>query len=104
MEEILKPKSRLAWKQIDYIETNQDIPDTLLFDNLHTEGELMSREEIDLWLSDTNATFCLIRESNEKKFEELFADFEADLQYLVSLRKITDEEKAALLNKKFYKF
>ena len=100
----MKSRSRLAWKQADFVSAKEEIPEALIADDFHTEGELLSREEIVSWLVDTNATFCLVREQNEKRFNELYEEFTCDLEYLKTIGKITPEEAHDLTNSKLYKF
>ncbi len=104
MNKSKKSTSPLAWNQADYIAKREEIPEKLLHDTLHTEGELMSQEEMEAWIIDTNKTFCIVREASEDRFNTLFQEFTEDLQYLVSLGKLTAEDAAALLNKDLYTF
>ncbi len=102
MEKNKKHTSPLAWKQSDYIAKHEEIPEKLVVDTLHTEGELMNQEEMEAWIIDTNKTFCIVREASEERFDALFQEFTDDLQYLVSLGKLTAEDATALLNKDLY--
>ena len=46
--------STLAWTRADFEKEGEEIPDCLQEDDVHTEGELMSREEIDTWIADSH--------------------------------------------------
>jgi hypothetical protein len=96
--------SRLSWKQTNYSENHEEIPSVLEFDDVHTEGELMDRDQIDEWLAESNATFCIIREKNETKFDELFQEYVADIEYLHKLGKLTQAEAEQLSNPDLYRF
>lgn len=94
----------MAWTRADFEQANEEIPDKLLEDDIHTEGELMSREEIDDWIADTFKTFCIVREENTGVFDKLYDEFILDIHYLEELGKITPEEAKDILEKDKYKF
>lgn len=99
MNKAEKKISMLAWTRADYEDANEEIPEGLINDDLHTEGELMTREEIDSWITDTYKTFCVIRENDEEKFNKLYDEFVLDVHYLLELGKIDPEESLVILNK-----
>jgi len=94
-----KQLSTLAWTKADYEEAGQEVPDELLEDDLHTEGELMTREDIDVWIADTHKTFLILGENSSEKFEKLYDEFIVDIHYLLELGKIEPDEAEKLLNK-----
>lgn len=98
-----KQLSTLAWTRADYENANEEIPEELLEDDLHTEGELMTREEIDLWIADTHNTLCIMRDHDEKTFEKLYSDYVIDVHYLEELGKITPTEAQELVKKEHFK-
>ena len=104
MEKSEKILSTLAWTRADFENANEEIPDALIEDDLHTEGELMDREEIDEWIADNYKTLSVIRESDPKLFEKLYDEFTIDIHYLEELGKITNEEALQLLSKENYTF
>ena len=104
MEKAEKILSTLAWTRADFENANEEIPDSLLEDELHTEGELMDREEIDAWITDNYKTLSVIRESDPKLFEKLYDEFTIDIHYLEELGKITNKEALQLLSKENYTF
>jgi len=96
--------STLAWTKADYENAGEEIPDELTEDDLHTEGELMSREDIDDWLTLTHKTFLILGENSSDRFEKLYDEFVIDVHYLEELGKITPEEATKLLNKDNFTF
>jgi len=102
MDKADKIMSTLAWTKADYENAGEEIPDNLLCDDLHTEGELMRREDIDDWIADTYKTFCVLKESHSDRFEKLYDEFVIDVHYLEELGKITTEETEKLLKKENY--
>jgi hypothetical protein len=75
-----------------------------MFDDFHTEGELMSDEEIIKWILDTEKTFSIIKEQDEKAFEELYNEYVKDLNYLVRIKRLTEENVDEILNKENFEF
>jgi hypothetical protein len=96
--------STLAWTKADFEKAGEEIPESLEEDDIHTEGELLSREEIDEWIGDTYKTFCIFHEQNPVLFDKLYDEFVVDVHYLQELGKITDEEASTILNKNNYSF
>jgi len=94
--------STLAWTKADFENSSEDIPEALEQDDLHTEGELMSREDVDAWLADTYRTFIVVNEHNPESFDRLYDEFVVDIHYLLELGKISSEEAAAILVKSNY--
>jgi hypothetical protein len=104
LEDTEKSLSRLAWTQADFEAAGEEVPDKLLEDDIHTEGELMSREEVDSWLEDTYKTFCIVKEQDPELFKKLFDEFIVDIHYLLELGKINTDEAKKLTNIENYQF
>jgi hypothetical protein len=104
MNKAEKILSTLAWTKADYEQAGEEVPDELLEDDFHTEGELMSREDIDQWLRDTHRTFLVLGENSSDHFHKLYDEFEVDVLYLKELGKILPDEAEALLNKDNFTF
>ena len=96
--------STLAWTKADFEKANDEIPERLIEDDLHTEGELMCREEIDTWIADTHKTFLIFHEKDPAFFDKLYDEFVVDIHYLLELGKITASEADVILDKDSYKF
>ena len=91
-------KAALSWRQKDFIKATEIVPDCLLHDTLHTEGELMNEEEVLQWVADTIKTFQIIKEQNSAVFDKLYSGFATDVNYLVSIGKIKPDEAVILLS------
>lgn len=102
MNKAEKSLSSLAWTKADYEHANEEIPDELLEDDLHTEGELMTREDVDTWLDDCHKTLLISSEHHPEAFERLYNEFVIDIHYLEELGKITPVEALELLKKSNY--
>jgi hypothetical protein len=90
-------RAYLSWKQKDYEKAGEEIPTKLLHDDVHSEGELMSEEEIVEWIADTERTFLIVREQNKDIFNRLYQGFLLDLEYLVKIGKIDENTVDDLL-------
>jgi hypothetical protein len=99
-----KKKAEMAWKKADFIEAGAEIPDRLVHDDIHTEGELMNDDEIQEWLDDTRRVFCLIQEKDPERFEDLYKKYILDIHYLMEIDKIDEEDEEYLLDIKRFEF
>ncbi len=82
----------LSWRKADYLEAKIELPDALLNDEIHTEGELMTEAEIIEWIDDTEKTFLIIKEQDPKTFEKLYQKYVIDIHYLCEIGKITESD------------
>lgn len=96
--------SELSWTRADYMTNNTEVPAGLVNDNIHTEGELMSEDEVMDWISDTEKTFSVIKESDEKVFEKLYQQYVIDIHYLCEIGKITEEDADEILRLERFEF
>jgi hypothetical protein len=92
----------LSWTKSDYQTAGVEIPDSLLEDNIHTEGELMNEADILEWVSDTQKTFIIIRQENKEIFEKLYQKYIIDIHYLYELGKITKETEEELIDQNLF--
>lgn len=97
-----KGKAMLAWDLSDY-EVFGDEPPACVFTGV-TEGEAMSREQIEEWVAETISILSVLREEYPDRYKEQFECFVLDLEYLKSLGKITQEERDQVIKEENYKF
>lgn len=83
-------KAYLSWNKADFLLAGEEPPDSIL--DGKTEGELMSPEDIEFWCIEEIKSLSVIRENYPEKFTEQYGQFIFDLDYLLSLGKITKEE------------
>jgi hypothetical protein len=100
MDKIEKELSTLAWTKADFVSNNEEIPESMTEDDLHTEGELMTIEEIAEWIQDTEKVLYVILQEDADSFEKLYDKYFIDIHYLAELGKINSNESAKLLDKK----
>ena len=94
----MEERSELSWQKADFLAANEEVPDRLINDDKHSEGELMTEDELAEWLQDTTVTFAIIRKKDNVRFNELYRNYVLDIQYLVKIGKITVEEADELIN------
>lgn len=83
-------KASLSWDTKDYEMMGDEAPECLQFKK--TEGETMDREAIEEWVSETMSCLSVLNEEYPERFKEQYSDFVLNLEYLLSLGKITQEE------------
>jgi hypothetical protein len=96
----LKPS--LAWTLADYKAHNEEPPQCVI--EGRTEGEIMDREEAIDWIVETIRFLRVLLEDYPGAADIQKQVFELDLDYLVSLGRITMEEKEDLTKEENYSF
>lgn len=69
-----------------------------------TEGEAMSPDEVENWCAEEIKSLSILKEEFPEKFGGQFQQFILDLDYLLSLGKITKEECEDLKKKDNFYF
>ena len=88
----MTPESELSWKLADYITFNVEPPARIVDNPESTEGEMMSDEELDEYLKDSIATMRILLDKRSPRFEELVANYVADLTFLMSTGRIAEDD------------
>ena len=101
-KEEVKNKPSLSWNIADYKETGDEPPECVFCGK--TEGEVMEPEDVMEWSNEQIRTISVIRESYPKRYKEIYKYYILDLEYLVSLGKITEDEKEKLEDKENFSF
>ena len=89
-------KAELSWRKADYLKAKAEVPGCLQNDENHSEGELMTGDDLAEWLLDTKITFSIIRKKDAVRFNELYRNNLLDLEYLTIIGKITKEDAIEL--------
>ena len=84
--------SELSWKLADYLEAGAEPPPRILSNPLKTEGEMMSDDEIEEYIKDSIATCRILLDKRSPRYEDLVGNYVADLAYLLSLGRISEED------------
>lgn len=89
-KDLPKRKASLSWNLEDYKATGDEPPECVFFGKI--EGEIMEREDIEEWVSETYSCLAVLKEEYPQRYQEQYEDFILNLEYLRSLDKITQEE------------
>ena len=92
-----KDLSEFAWRKKDFIFYDEDVPQLLINDNIHTYGEVISDSEIIDWLLETSKVFRLLMDTKKDLYDKLYQEYLADIKYLSMIGRI---EKDQLLDLK----
>lgn len=95
-------KAYLSWNKADFLLAGEELPDSIFGGK--TEGETMSAEDIEFWCAEEIKSLPVIREESPGSFDDQCAQFVLDLDYLLSLGKITKEEYDSLKKKDNFSF
>ena len=88
----MTPVSELSWTLKDYRSQKLDPPGRILSHPDQTEGEMMTDDEIQAHIKDSMATCRILLDKQSPRFESLVAYYVADLSYLLSLGRISEDD------------
>lgn len=88
----MTPHSELSWKLADYLAAHQEPPARITDNPEQTEGEMMSDEELEEYLKDSIATMRILLDKRSPRFEDLVANYVADLTFLMSIGRIAEDD------------
>ena len=91
---MIKKKAFLSWDLSDYQEAGLEPPESVKCGV--TEGEAMEEEDIADWLAEILQTLSVLKNEYPNQYDEQFANYILDLEYLAAIGKITQEEKEDL--------
>ena len=85
-------KSELAWTLADYRAADADPPHRIVSNPDSTEGEMMGDDEIEEFIKDSVATMRILSDHKSAAYQKVYENYRADLAYLVSLGRLTDDD------------
>ncbi|GAC1369749.1 MAG: hypothetical protein NVSMB39_1890 [Candidatus Saccharimonadales bacterium] len=88
----MTPHSELSWKLADYLTAGQEPPARIVSNRDATEGEMMSDDELEEYLKDSIATMRILLDKRSPRFEDLVANYVADLTFLMSIGRIAEDD------------
>ncbi len=91
----IKNKACLSWTLEDYKKIGEESPECLSYGK--TEGEIMETENIQEWANEQIRTMSIMKESYPQRYNDIYAGYVLDLEYLLLLGKISKEEKDELM-------
>jgi len=92
------PESELAWRLPDFLEAGTEPPVRCVKSPHLTEGEMMTDDEVEEFLKDSVATLRILSDHHSNRFTELLNAHRAELTYLASLGRITEDDYNGLTN------
>ena len=84
--------SELAWQLSDYNAAGVEPPRRLASNPDLTEGEVMTDEEIDAFITDSIATLRILADRNSDRYDAIYEIYCGDLKYLTSLGRMSEED------------
>jgi hypothetical protein len=84
--------SELSWHLADYQAADVEPPARCLSHPDQTEGEMMTEDEIEEFIKDSIATLRILSDKRSPRLAEVQATYEADLAYLASLGRISQDD------------
>lgn len=88
----MTPISELSWNLAGYIAAGMEPPARIVSHPDQTEGEMMTDDEIQEYIKDSIATCRILLDKRSSVFEQLVANYVADLSYLLSIGRIAEED------------
>ena len=85
-------KSELDWDLSDYKKAGIEPPERILADPKACEGDLMTAEEVKQHISDSIGTLLTMIDRESPRLENVRIAFQADLDCLLKLSKISQDE------------
>ena len=86
------PICELSWTLQDYRDAHVEPPARIIDHPERTEGEMMSDDEIEEYLKDSIATCRILLDKRSPRFEQLVGNYVADLAYLLSRGRISEDD------------
>jgi len=87
-----KPVSELAWQLADYQAAGMEPPHRLAASPDLTEGEVMTDEEIEAFITDSIATLRILQDRQSDRYGTIYACYCSDLKYLTSLGRMSEND------------
>lgn len=88
----MTPHSELSWTLADYQAAGQEPPARVVSHPESTEGEMMSDGELEEYLKDSIATCRILLDKRSPRYDDLVANYVADLSYLLSIGRIGEDD------------
>ena len=91
------PVSELSWILSDYRAAEVDPPARCVSHPDRTEGQMMTDEEIEVFIKDSIATLRILADRKSPRYTEIQQNYHADLAYLVKLGRIGQDDYNELI-------
>lgn len=87
-----QPQSELAWQLADYNAAGMEPPRRLAANPELTEGQVMTDEEIEAFITDSIATLRILADRQSNRYDAIFENYRSDLKYLTSLGRMSEDD------------
>src|SRR5690242_14193362 len=84
--------SELAWQLADYTAAGVEPPRRVASNPELTEGEVMTDEEIEAFITDSIATLRILADRRSDRYDSIYENYCSDLKYLTSLGRMSEED------------
>ena len=84
--------SELSWILPDYHAAKVEPPARVIDRPAQTEGQMMTDDEIQEYIKDSIATCRILLDKRSDRFDQLVGNYVADLAYLLSIGRISEED------------
>jgi hypothetical protein len=88
----MKPISELSWTLADYLEASIEPSARVLASPHLTEGLMMTDDELEEFIKDSIATARILSDKQSPRYDQVTANYHADLAYLLGLGRITQDD------------
>ncbi|HVQ44982.1 MAG TPA: hypothetical protein VMT30_08580 [Candidatus Saccharimonadia bacterium] len=85
-------QSELSWTLADYQHAHIDPPERIISHPERTEGQMMTDDEIEEFIKHSIATCRILLDKRSPRYEQVVGNYVADLTYLLSLGRISDDD------------
>jgi hypothetical protein len=86
------PASELAWRLADFLEAGVEPSPEHISNPELTDGEMMTDDEIQEFIKHSIATLRILSDKQSPRYNDLEANYLADLIYLLKLGRITEDD------------
>ncbi|HEY2004484.1 MAG TPA: hypothetical protein VGH44_05225 [Candidatus Saccharimonadia bacterium] len=84
--------SELAWQLADYQAAGMEPPRRLAANPDLTEGEVMTDEEVEAYITDSIATLRILADRQSDRYDAIYECYCSDLKYLTSLGRMSEDD------------
>ena len=88
----MNPICELSWKLEDYLAAGSEPPARVVDNPGQTEGQMMSDDELEGYIKDSIATCRILLDKRSPRYEQVVGNYVADLTYLLSLGRISEDD------------
>jgi hypothetical protein len=85
-------RSELSWKLADFRAAGAEPPARCVSNPELTEGQMMTADEVEEFIKDSVATLRILNDKHSPRLDDLTANYQADLAYLVEVGSLSEDD------------